>query len=500
MFETIVNTLYGEVKGERIDGISIWKGIPYAAPPVGSLRFCPPNPPSSWDGIRDASKFGKSAMQPEKSTLIGDKSGTISEDCLYLNIWSPNADDKLRPVMVWIHGGGFIAGSGYDGIYDGTSFAKEGNVVIVTLNYRLGAFGFLYLKEIAGEKYSTSGNCGLLDQIAALKWVKENIKAFGGDPNKITIFGESAGAASIGNLLAMPAAKGLFNQAIIESTTKLAINSATASKATNKLINLLGIEKNEFEKLIALPADKLVKASLTFPMATFRPVIDNVSIPEDPEDLLRKGAAKNIPIICGSNKDEFALFSAANPSFDQWDEKEILTSLEKQFGTAWPELYKYFSKEKIDKKTYNRIMSYYSFIYPTLKYSEILSTMSPVWVYKFSFEHPVLGAFHSSELQYVWNKNEVKNINLFKIPPQGRKLAKQMHHAWIAFAHNGNPNANEIPYWPGFEVKDRAVMVFNDESRVEYDPYEDRKIWEKISERNTFDAKKENRDVPFFNN
>lgn len=479
--ETIVNTSYGKVKGEKVGGVYAWKGIPYAKPPVGLLRFCPPEQPDAWKGIYEATKFGLSAMQPRKTVITGDKGDAVSEDCLYLNVWSKGIGDKLRPVMVWIHGGSYMVGSGYDGLYDGTSFAQEGDVVVVTINYRLGAFGFLYLGDIAGKKYKASGNCGLLDQIAALKWVKENIKAFGGDPDKVTIFGESAGAGSIGNLLVMPGAKGLFNQAIIESAPNLAIDTDKAARVTKEIMNSLNIKSDEFEKLLELPAEEILNASLKLPRKSLYPVVDGITIPEVPEKMMKKGAAKGIPIICGSNKDEFKLFTGMNPMFNKMTDNEIHKQLEEQFGELWTELYDYFSKVGINKETYNRIMSYYFIIYPTLKYSEILSENSPVYVYKFNHEHPVLGAFHALELPYVWHKFDTETSELFRVADQDTKLADKMHHAWIAFAKNGNPNTEELPYWPEFNIEKREVMVFDNESKVENDPYEDREIWDKIS-------------------
>ena len=205
---SVVETRYGKIQGAQKEGILVWKGIPFAQPPLGSLRFRAPQPLEGWTGIREATQFGPISPQASSGSF-GTLPGPMSEDCLTLNIWSSGADDARRPVMVWIHGGSFVTGAGSTPWYNGTSFAEHG-VVVVTINYRLGALGFLYLAEYAGEEYATSGNNGLLDQIAALTWVRENIAAFGGDPDNVTIFGESAGAMSIGALLAMPAAHGLF--------------------------------------------------------------------------------------------------------------------------------------------------------------------------------------------------------------------------------------------------------------------------------------------------
>ncbi|MEA4900173.1 carboxylesterase/lipase family protein [Desulfitobacterium sp.] len=480
MFKTIVETCSGKVKGERVGDVSVWKGIPYAKPPVGPLRFCPPQEPDTWKGVRETVQFGPFALQP--TVWKGIASGSQSEDCLYLNIWSPDADDKLRPVMVWLHGGAYSSGSGSFDMYDGTSFAEHGDVVVVTLNYRLGVFGFLYLAEVGGEKYATSGNCGLLDQIAALKWVKQNIQAFGGDPHRVTLFGESAGAVSVGILLAMPEAKGLFCQAIMESASNLVISADSAAQTAKKVMDSLNLQTHEYEKLIDLPAEELLKVSLNFPPMTFCPVLDGLLIPVPPEEAIRKGAAKDIPVICGSNKDEYRLFAARIPSYRRWDEAEIAGRLERALGKVWPVLAANFATVPMDKMLYNRIMSYYSFVYPTLKYSEALAEQGAVWVYYFGYENPRLGACHAFELPFVWHRVNPDNTNLFGVDsPEAVKLAGQMHQAWIAFAHTGNPNTPELPYWPIYNPESRPVMVFKGESEVVNDPHVDREIWDKVS-------------------
>jgi len=224
MSNLIVETRYGKVQGSKQGSISVWKGIPFAQPPTGERRFRSPQPPEPWTGVREATAFSPMAPQVQEAPagLVGANRAVdlrpMSEDCLSLNIWSPGADQEKRPVMVWIHGGAFTLGSASDPWYDGTSFAANHNIVVVTLNYRLGILGFVYLKNLAGADAGYTGNCGLLDQIAALHWVRENIAAFGGDPDNVTVMGESAGAMSIGTLLGMPAAHGLFQRAVLQSS------------------------------------------------------------------------------------------------------------------------------------------------------------------------------------------------------------------------------------------------------------------------------------------
>src|SRR5690625_46310 len=285
MTNTVVDTEYGQVIGRRIDGVSVWKGIHYAKAPVGRLRFRPPQPPEPWAGIHDATMSGPVAIQPIKEimTFLDNEHARMSEDCLNLNIWSPEAYEKRRPVMVWIHGGAFMRGSGSSGTYDGTSVSANGDVVVVTFNYRLGVMGFLHLDDI-NDEYTSSGNCGILDQVAALKWVKENIDSFGGDPNRITVFGESAGAISIGTLLAIQIGRGLFNQAILQSgAARNVLKSETAARVAKKVLGNLGMDSKDLSALEEIPADKILKAAEHIPPMALGPVIDGLVIPEHPE-------------------------------------------------------------------------------------------------------------------------------------------------------------------------------------------------------------------------
>src|SRR5881227_538669 len=262
---TIVETTSGTVRGREKNGIQDFRGIPYAAPPVGELRFRPPQPVEPWNGVRDATAFGPMAMQTQGAmeTMFGAPPRPMSEDCLTLNVWTPGLDDARRPVMVWIHGGGFLFGTGATPWYDGRSFARD-DIVLVTINYRLGAFGFLH---IDGQ-----GNNGILDQVAALEWVRDNIAAFGGDPGNVTAFGESAGAMSVGTLLGLPAAKGLFVKAIPESGAgHSAKTEAEAGAIAGEFLAEIGVDPGPgvIDRLRAVPADKLLEGQATVVMRHF---------------------------------------------------------------------------------------------------------------------------------------------------------------------------------------------------------------------------------------
>lgn len=480
MDQTIVSTNYGQVEGAKEGNVFVWKGIPYAKPPIGSLRFEAPIAPERWDGIRNAHQFGPVAPQPTSEVMefLGNEMESMSEDCLYLNIWSPRADDQKRPVMVWIHGGAFISGSGSSRSYDGSSFAENGDVVIVTINYRLGILGFLHLGEYSDHEYSHSANCGILDQIAALKWVQENIAAFGGDPDRVTIFGESAGAMSVGTLLTLPQAKGLFQQAILQSGAAAnVISSEKATRVTGKLLSALGLEGDELARLKDIPVDQLIEASSQIPAMSLGPVLDGVTITKHPEKAITEGFAKDIPIIIGTNKDEFRLFTAFEPMWKNPDPAVVTSIFERTFSSFWPRLSEEFIGDReLNQTLYDEIMTRYVFTNPALKLAESqLENGAQVWMYRFDWESLVLGgllkACHALEIPFVWNSFSKSNATkLTGDSPDLSKIAEQMHQAWIAFAHNGNPNTKAIPHWPNYELRNRPTLLLNTESYVENDP------------------------------
>src|SRR5690348_771900 len=269
MSNLIVETRYGKVQGYEQGSISVWKGIPFAQPPTGQRRFRAPQPPEAWIGVREATAFSPMAPQAPQmgASMVGAMGADrvvdrrpMSEDCLYLNIWSPGADQQKRPVMVYIHGGAFTLGSASEPWYDGTSFAARHNIVVVTLNYRLGILGFVSLNDLAGAEAGYTANCGLLDQIAALQWVRDNIEVFGGDPDQVTVMGESAGAMSIGALLGMPAAHGLFQRAILQSgAAGDLVTRPQATRVAEVLLTKLGLEASQLSALAEVPLETLLK-------------------------------------------------------------------------------------------------------------------------------------------------------------------------------------------------------------------------------------------------
>jgi len=491
MSATFARTRYGMVEGKREGEISVWKGIPYAAPPIHSLRFRPPQEPDSWAGVKQAKEYGPAALQSESPAMkfLGDSPVNKHEDCLYLNIWSPGADDKRRPVMVWIHGGSFMYGSGSSHLYDGKSFAEQGDVVLVTLNYRLGVFGFLHLSDIGGEAYRGSGNCGLLDQLAALKWVKENIEAFGGDPNNVTIFGESAGAVSVGNLLSMPKAKGLFHKAILQSgTARCKVSAERANQMTEQLLAELQVDPADLTNLETIPAETILNAINMFPRTAFGPVGDAIVISDHPEKVLDEGFASDIPVLVGTNKDESLLFTHFDPMWEQIDESTLKNLFKVSFDPYLENVFKFVLKgEELNQTRYEEAMTHYVFTYPAISFSENQAKHgAPVWMYRFDYESKVfngdLKAFHAFEIPFVWNNlvnQETENIT--GNDPRRYKLAEQMHRAWIAFAHHSDPNIPELPVWPKYDSKNRSTMLFNTNNAVVDDPDREKRLnWEQV--------------------
>src|SRR5579884_487511 len=326
----IVEIVSGRLRGITSGGIHAFKGIPYAAPPVGPNRFRPPQPAQPWAGVREASAYAGHAWQsplrpkrrPELDRLLGPADDTPEgEDCLTLNVWTPDLDKGKRPVMVWLHGGAFAYGSGNRAVTDGANLARRGDVVVISVNHRLNIFGFLHLADLGGERFAGSGNAGMLDQIAALEWVRDNVAGFGGDPGNVTIFGESGGGGKVSALLAMPAAQGLFHRAIVQSGAAIRMTARERANAlAAAVLAQLGIGKNECDRLQDVPPQQLLAAIAPasraagprpFPLLDrydFGPVVDGADLPQHPFDPAAPAASAAIPLLVGGTKDESSLF------------------------------------------------------------------------------------------------------------------------------------------------------------------------------------------------
>ncbi len=494
MSKTLVQTQYGMVQGVQEGTISSWKGIPYAQPPLGALRFRPPQPLEAWFNVRQTKQFGPMAMQPPvlPAELLSRLS--MSEDCLTLNIWSPGADETLRPVLVWIHGGGWLIGSGR--LHDGTPLATLGDVVVVTLNYRLGPLGFLYLAELGGEAYAASGNCGILDQVAALHWIQENIAAFGGDPHRVTVFGESAGAMSIGTLLATPAAQGLFQRAILQSGTVGPIKSSPeATTLARTFLKILDVRPETFSSLERISAERLVEATSALPdwqetteagdTIHFTPVIDGLIMPQPPLEVIASGTAKHIPMIIGTTKDECFFYPFADSTWREADEETLIQRVKQQVGVAWPDVAPFYLLEQSDGqpllKRLLSLLTFDQFTFPAIQLAEAqVQVGATVWAYRFDWHSPLFGgAAHTLDRIFVWNLAENPTIRqMTGDAPERLQLAKLMQQAWIAFARYGDPNIPDLPVWPKYDLEMRATMLFDRESTILNDPNaRERQIW-----------------------
>jgi para-nitrobenzyl esterase len=490
--DLVVETAAGKVRGLRKDGLAHWRGIPYAAPPAGALRFLPPRPPPPWTGERDATRFGPLAPQSRdpRIAMMSGVSGKLamSEDCLVLNVVSPAADDARRPVVVWIHGGAFIMGSGSQPLYNGASFAARHDIVVVTINYRLSLFGLLYLGDLAGEPYR-QGNAALLDQLAALRWVRENIGAFGGDPARVTVMGESAGAISIGNLLGMPAARGLFDRAILQSgAAALAPPGRDAATAlAREVLAELGVD---VPGLAGVPAERLVaiqeRITHARGLGAFAPFVDGETIPRPPTDAVRDGEGARVPILLGSNRDEWALFGVF---FGEPAAAVARAQLAGLFGGdvgALDRVHAAYAAARLARTAgpgarppegaaWLDVIGDVGLRVPALRLADAHARHAPAWMYRFDWESPALGgrlgAAHAIDLPFVWNQLDLPVSQLFLGDVEAaRPLAAQVHAAWAAFIRGDAPAAASLPAWPRYEAPRRATLLIDREPRIADDP------------------------------
>ncbi len=496
----VVKTTSGDVQGLQHDGVQVLKGIRYGAPPVGALRFMPPAKPKPWKGVADATEFGAPAMQmappisTSPATDFGRQLATIyptpaeikiqNEDCLFLNVWTPAlGSGTRRPVMVWLHGGGFAYGSGAWPIYDGANLAKKGDVVVVTVNHRLNVFGYLDLGQLGNDAYAKSGNAGMLDLVAALEWVRDNIEAFGGDPGNITIMGESGGGAKVSTLLAMPAAKGLFHRAVIQSGPGLkGAPKDAATRAAKGVLDELQVNAADTKALQGIPAEDILAAAFAAAakagggpmggMMRLSPVVDGVVLPSDPFTPVAPAISAGVPILIGSNKDEMTLFTAGEPWFGRLTDAQLVERAKAIAGSKAEPLIAAFRKLHPDySPTYLlvQVLTAQAMFGGSITLAERKAAQkaAPVYMYYLVWETPVAnGLFkspHTLDIPFMFDNVDKARV-LVGPGPQPEALARQMSDAWLAFARTGNPN------WPPSTPERRATMLFDVESRVVDDP------------------------------
>jgi len=487
--EPVVTTVYGKVRGQVSDGVAAFKGIPYAVPPFGQNRMRPPVRPQAWDGVRDATEYGPTAPKPPypppydgllpEPVIAGD-------DCLNLNVWTPDPGAAGLPVMVWIHGGAFVNGSGSIPDYAGDRFARDG-VVCVTINYRLGCEGFLLLDDAAPNR-------GLLDQIAALEWVQENIAAFGGDPGQVTIFGESAGAMSVTTLLSMPRAAGLFRRAIPQSGAgHHALPAETARVITAELARRLGVAPT-LEAFAAVPVDRLVATQfqLSGDLAmnpdpgrwrevsanamAFEPVVDGEILPARPIDGIAAGNGRGVDLLVGTNRDENRLFLVPTGVTDVIDDAS-LAFVTGGLGLDTAGLAVYRSGASSAGDALADVMTDWFFRVPAIRLAE--QHHGAAYMYEFAWPTPVfggrLGACHALEIGFVFDTLDVEGGDVLYGSSPPAELAATMHRAWVDFARSGRPG------WDAYDPQTRATMTFDVDSAVVHDPRAEKRIlWDGI--------------------
>jgi para-nitrobenzyl esterase len=502
----VTETCYGRVRGFVRQGVYTFKGIPYGAPTAGSRRFMPPSKPEPWKGIRSSLTYGYVSPQEPRAHWDKDEvafvyqwnDGFQNEDCLRINIWTPALDHGKRPVMVWLHGGGFSTGSAHDmKTYDGENLARRGDVVVASLNHRVGAVGFLNLASLGGEKYAASGNAGMLDIVAALEWVRENISNFGGNPANVTVFGQSGGGGKVTALMTMPAAAGLFHRAIVQSGSMLHMpNSDKTSKLAEAVVKDLGLTQSNLDEVQKVPVERIVTAGIraaktVFPSPDFSkpfdfgrhaeltawaPTVDGAILPESPFVERAPQISAKIPLLVGSTRTEFGV-GWGWPEFEDFTIGDLTDAMTKAYG----------------KEMGARVRDGFRRGHPGAKACDLFATWqssgvrqaairqavakaaqraAPVYIYLFAWNTPVLDgrirSYHCAELPFVFDNTDRCDAATGG-GPAARALAARVSDAWVRFAGSGDPNHAGLPRWPAFTTEKAATMVFDNTCSVEYD-------------------------------
>ena len=498
----VVETEAGSVQGLEQGGIDAFLGVRYAAPPLGDRRFQPPAKPEAWEGIADATGYGAPCMQlysasgPNESEMTrriqaifptSTEAKMDNEDCLFLNVWTPAAGDgKKRPVMVWFHGGGYAYGSGNWPAYNGRNLAEKGDVVVVTVNHRLNAFGYLNLAEKFGEDFAASGNVGNLDLVRSLEWVRDNIAAFGGDPENVTIMGESGGGSKVSHLMAMPAADGLFDKAVIQSGPGVFSGKpAEAADYAAKILDAAGVET--LEDLRNVRSDEIVEAvrKATPPGSAmgrgpqFGPIADGTIIPRDPFLPAAPEQSRDIPVLIGYNKDEMTLFVASQPWFGRLTEGTLNAMTGAMGEQAVAAVAAYRKRYPDYSPTHLAAIAMGTrFVRGTylLADQQAKAANAPVYVYRLTWETPIgdgmLRSPHTLDIPLMFD-NAKESAALVGTGQDAQTMADMMSDAWISFAKTGTPSSELLPEWKPYTPKTRNVMELNVEPQLVDDPEKD---------------------------
>ncbi|MQA01111.1 MAG: carboxylesterase family protein [Dehalococcoidia bacterium] len=508
--DAVVETTLGPVRGAEDHGTLVFRGIPYGASTAGPRRFRAPEPPARWDGIRDALEFGHAT--PQERPLV-DVAGADhpdvprpqpvpqDEDCLVLNVWTPAVDDgRKRPVMVWLHGGGFNSGVGATAATNGAALVNRGDVVVVTLNHRLNLFGFLHLEDIGGADFEGSGVAGVLDIVLALQWVRENIEAFGGDPGNVTLFGVSGGGRKITVLLGMPEAKGLFHRGIIQSGAHpRGVPRERANEFAEQLLVHMGLGSSDLAKLQQMPVKQLQDSVYGFIDESTRqggawsrgllsPVVDGVHLPGHPFDPAAAPSAAAVPIMIGTTRHEMATFLARKPEWAEIDEQGLVDNVRRVLGDRTEEVIEVTRKNRPGSTPYDLLVALASEDRRQLSLQvaerQAAGGSAPVYFYQFAWEtdyaNGLMRAGHSLDTPLVFDNADGRPTT--GSSPARYDMAALMSETWLAFARNGDPNHDGLPHWPTFDADARQTMVLDLPPHAEADPDQpERLAWADIT-------------------
>ncbi len=488
MSDPVVSTTNGPVRGRTEEGCSAFLAVPFAAPPTGDLRWAPPVPPSPWTEPRDASRRGPAAWQPVGGPLDGLVPGMGSadqgEDCLHLNVWTPAPDGAGRPVMVWIHGGAYTIGSAALPVYDGARLAAATDTVVVSLNYRVGALGFLLLDDP-----EATANVGLLDQVAGLRWVRDDIAAFGGDPDNVTIFGESAGAGCVLSLLAMPAARGLFHRAIAQSgATDLLLDREGATEVATTFARCAGVQPGDLEALRGLGPDAVIAAQTetagalfaTVGMMPFHPCVDGDVLPWTWQEAAERGVS-DVPLVIGTTRDEMSLFASFDPAARTLDADGLRGRLAAttEDVDAVVDAYAATGTTK-PPEVWARVSTDRAMWIPSVRLAEAYAAHSPTWAYRFDWPAAPegMGAPHAVDIPFAFGTIDVDGWDDFLADPVGAQvLSAAIQRLWSTFARDGSPAA-EVPEWAPYDSERRTTLILDREISVVEDPNRPvREVW-----------------------
>ncbi len=486
----LVETRFGRVRGRVDRGVTVFRGVPYAAPPVGALRFKPPGRLESWAGVRDCVEPGPAA--PQNATRAAILGGPLaveqSEDALRLDLWTAGFDGVPRPVLVFVHGGGFAAGAAADPGTRGRRLARGGDMVVVSVQYRLGALGFLDPADLPRNAGLAEANLGLLDQIAALEWVRDEIDAFGGDPQNVTIFGAGAGATAVACLLAAPRAHSLFRRAILASASLEVDAREDSTRRARAFVAALGLKPADAAKLVDLPVATLLEAQRR--AGGFRPVVDGALLTQTPLAAARSGAIAHVPVLLGTNRDETRVLELEEPALARLDraglgarlrgaglDSELVEQAIATYAKALP--------GASNAALFHAIESDRRYRVPNLRLAESLAALQlPVHVYELAFSGRThdgpTGAFHGLEQPFVFGTRRVHPLGaLIEDGPDAKALSRRMRDAWTAFSRSGDPRSPLVGAWPTYTVPDRATLVFDASPRIEHAPRDaERRCWE----------------------